>query len=308
MGEGPMKKTLSFTVGIPTYNSTQSLVETVKSIRASKDVDDFRLIVSVDGPTMSKEIENALKPYNVDIVQNKIREGQTARNKQIGKLTNTDVLVMTQEDVIFDKHTLSIIVKAFSHNPKLTMASARLYSLVPETLIEKILGIGTNLTKEISSGWNGGDNYLLAIGRCLAYRTKMYKSFEIPNQVVNCDAYYYVENKRLKGIYKNIPSATLFYRNPQSMKEHLKQVGRFVYSQNELTKYFGEQVLDEYKIPSAALFKALLIEFFRNPVLFILYSAVKMYTGIKTMNSYSDVSLYWDTDKSTKKILSEAQK
>ena len=94
---------MTLTVGLPSYKSGPSIIETVKSIRASEGVDNFKIMISVDGPTMDKEIENKLMEMEgVQIIHNEERHGQTARNKQIAELAETDLLIMTQDDVKFE--------------------------------------------------------------------------------------------------------------------------------------------------------------------------------------------------------------
>ena len=298
-----MLKKLTLTVGLPSYKSGPSIIETVKSIRASEGVDDFKIMISVDGPTMDKEIEQKLlEVEGVKIIHNQERQGQTARNKQIAELTETDLLIMTQDDVRFKPDAIKKIVKAFQDDFELTMAAPKIEPLPPETFFEKIIHTGTRIVYRVTKKWNKGDNYLASIGRCLAYRTEMVKGFEVDDKIINCDAYYYFENKRLAGNFRYLDNAIAYYRSPQNMADHLKQVRKFVVSEKELTKYTIMDLNNEYRMPRVAFLKVLFLEFLIHPILSISYAVVSIYARTQSKKFYKEVTRFWEVDASTKKL------
>ncbi len=298
-----MQKKLTLTVGLPSYKSGPSIIETVKSIRASEGVDNFKIMISVDGPTMDKEIENKLMEMEgVQIIHNEERHGQTARNKQIAELAETDLLIMTQDDVKFEPDAVRKIVKAFQDDFELTMVAPKIEPLPPETFFEKVIHIGTSIVYRVTKKWSKGDNYLASIGRCLAYRTEMVKKFEIDRKIINCDAYYYFENKRLAGNFRYIDDAIVYYRSPQNLDDHLKQVRKFVVSEKELSRYTIMDLNNEYRMPRAAFFLALLSEFFIHPILSISYIIVSIYSRTRSKKFYKEVTRFWEVDPSTKNI------
>ncbi len=296
------KQSLSFTVGIPTYYGGPGLVKTAKSILSSKGLDKFRFIVCVDGNPLDKSIEKQLKDLGVDVIFSVEREGQVARINQIIGLTRTDLLILTQDDIKYEPDTIAKIVKAFEENLKVTMVSARLYPFPAKTFLESAIEAGVRLTHKIGDGWRNGDNFLLASGRCLVFRTDFVKKLDIPEEVINSDAYLYFENKRKGGKFLALPDAVVYNKSPQTLDEQLKQSRKFQYSLEELNNYIDINAEEEYQIPKSVALWAYLSELARNPLATIVYVAMFLYTRIAGKNMYSNAKRFWETDKSTKEV------
>lgn len=295
-------KNLTYTVGIPTYYGAHGLVKTVKSIKSSKGVDDFEIIVTVDGNPLSDKVKNALLNQGVKLIENKKRGGQVERIKQLIKLVKNDILILTQDDVLFEKNTLHKIVKHFESNPKTTMVGARIFPMKANTFFEQIVEIGVFLTHCIGDMWNHGDNYLLSSGRCLAFRLDFVKSFEIPVEVINSDAYLYFENKRKGGSFVGLKDAIVYNKSPQNPTENNKQSKKFLASQAENEKYMKHDLTDEYSIPLYVKLRCLVSMFVQKPIIFSLYVFLILQTRFIGKNIYVHKSRFWDTDTSTKTI------
>lgn len=296
------ERELSVTVGIPSYKSSYSIVETVKSLRKSEGVGSFRVLIAVDGE-MDLEIEKELSKLDVEIRKYKTRGGQTLANKRIAMLTKTDLLIMTQDDVVFEKDTLSKIVDAFKSNRELTMIAPLIEPLEPKSLMERALRPGVKAVQRIAKLWNKGDNYLSSIGRCLAYRTDMVQKFLVDEKIINCDAFYYFENKRLGGKFKYLVNAKVYYRSPSNMDEHLKQVRKFVVSQQELSHYLTMNLNNEYKAPTLLMILSLGLEMLISPIFTSAYVVVSFYSRTRPKSFYKAVSRFWDVDESTKQTI-----
>ncbi|MCH7641637.1 glycosyltransferase family 2 protein [Patescibacteria group bacterium] len=294
------KQKLSFTVGTPAYESGYALVKAVKSIFASKGVSKFRLIVCVDGNPLDSKIEKQLKDLGADVVISPKRGGQVARINQMIGLTNTDLLILTQDDIKYEPDTIAKIVKAFEDNPKVTMVSARLFPFPAKTFLESAIEVGVRLTHKIGDNWRNGDNYLLSSGRCLGFRTEFLKKFEIPEEVINSDAYLYFENKRIGGKFLALTDAVVYNKSPQTLDEQLKQSRKFQYSLEELTRYIDIDLSKEYKVPKAVSIRAYLSELIEHPLAAIAYFAMFLYTRTQQKNMYAKAKRFWKTDKSTK--------
>lgn len=293
----------SFTVGIPTYYGGPSLAAAVKSIRASKGVGKFRLIVSVDGTNLKCNITRQLKQLGVEVINNKQRGGQVARLKQIISLARSQIVILTQDDIKFEPDTIAKIIKAFTDHPKVTMVNSRLHPLPAKTFLESIVEIGAKLTHVVGSAWKNGDNYLLASGRCQAFRTKFVKQFTIPENVINSDAYFYFENKQRGGKFLALEDAVIYNRSPQTLSEHLKQSRKFQISQKENQRYLKKDLSREYEIPTFIVLKSLVSLFASYPFKTVAYLLVVAYTKLFGRNMFSNAARYWDTDISTKKLL-----
>lgn len=296
------KNDLTFTIVIPTYYGDPTVIKTVKSIMASNGIGNLRVIVTVDGNPLKPEVKAGLKKLGTEVIENKKRGGQVVRIKQGISLAKSDYVILTQDDVLFDKYAIANIQEAFSKNPKITMVAARILPMPAKTVFEKIIEVGIKVYYLTGKKWNKGDNYLMSSGRCLAFKTVHAKKLFIPDDVINSDAYLYFENKRKRGKFFAIENAIVYNKSPQNLTEHLKQSKKFQYSEEELSKYLDIDLTKEYKAPSLLLLKTFTAEFVRNPVFAFLYFLVFIYTRIKSKNMYSGAKRFWSTDLSTKKI------
>lgn len=292
---------LSFTVGIPTYYGGPALVRATKSILRSKNVGPFRLIVCIDGNPLDPKIEQQLLDLGVEVVFSKQRGGQVARLKQIISMTKTDLVVLTQDDIQFKPNTLANLLKKFD-DEKTTLVAAKILPTKAKTFFERIIEVGVKGNIRLGKLWRDGDNYLLANGRCMVFKTKFVKSFSIREEVINSDAYFYFENKKHGGKFVFADDAVIFNKSPQKLSEHLKQSRKFQISQQENNRYLDQNLEEEYKIPVHLQANALLGEFFDNPVYTLLYLGVNLYTKIAGREMFQDAKRFWETDVSTKRI------
>lgn len=294
--------TKKITIGIPTYYGGPSLVETVKSIRASSNYSDALVVVCVDGVPLKKPIEKALQALNVDIVFSKVRGGQVARIKQIIGLCQTPLLVLTQDDIMLDAQALERIVTEFDRNPKTTMVAACELPTKPQTLFERILASGYESALWIGEHWNNADNYLIPSGRCLAFRTSHVQKFSLPEEIINSDTYLYFENKRLKGVCQYVNNAIVYNPLPQKLKEHINQSRKFAISQAENQRYFKRDLTREYAIPTLLKVKGLIRSLSKQPLYTVAYLTINVYTRIAGRNLFANAARFWDTDSSTKRV------
>lgn len=294
------RKILTFTVGIPTYYGGPALVKAAESILSSKNTDKFRLIVAVDGNLLQKIIADNLNKLGAEVIENKERGGQVARIKQMISLCDTDILILTQDDVIFDPLAIFNIIKKFQDNPEITMIGARVMPAPAKTIFESAIETGVKMAHYIGDNWKKGDNYLLASGRCMAFRSIAAKKLNIPEAVINSDAYLYFENKKNGGKFSLAREAIVYNKSPQKISEYVKQNKKFDYSKNEVSHYIEADLSDEYAIPESMVLWAYIRELARNPLAVLLYLPIMLYVKLQK-NMFTGVKRFWDTDLTTKR-------
>lgn len=297
-----MKKALSVTVGIPTRYTGKSLIHTIRTIYASKNTYPFSCIVVADFTPIPKEYRSEMEKRRVAVSENKKPGTQFQKLRQIIQKTNTDIFIFTQDDIVFEKNTILHIVAAFARNPNVTMVATRVKSVQPQTFFEKIVDVGGRVAYQIGTRWKDKDNYLLANGRCIAFRTSFLKRFRMPNHIINGDGYLYFENRRLGGKFLLSPQAIVYNRNPQTLKEHISQTKRFQYSEKELRTHFDSSIASEYHVPMVTIITAFLEEFVKDPLFMILYIFIFVYAKIVKGDTKRIITPLWETATSTKKI------
>lgn len=295
-----MKKKLMFTVAIPTCYGGGSLVAAIASIRASQEVTDFPIIVVADSIPIPTSIKKELKALGVQLTENKGRGTQMKKVKQMIAKCKTDVFIFTQDDIRFDQNALSEIMSAFERDPKLTMLGVNIQPEPARTFFERVIEVGLKGAYRVGTAWRGGDNYLLANGRCMAFRTSFLKKFTIPDAVVNADAYLYFENKRRGGTFSFAKGAIVYNRSPQQISEHIRQSNRFAYSATELQRYFGPDIVSEYELPRQLVLQSLFAEFLSQPLFFSGYLAVQIVAKLNTPFNQDAKTPLWKVNLSTK--------
>ena len=296
------KNTLTLTVGIPTCYGGQSLLDTARTLRASTGVGDFRFIIMADRTPIPPEIKNELEHLRVELFWNETAGSQMKKTKKMIAMVQSDILVLTQDDITFLPNTLSEILRTFEANPELTMLGARFLPLEPVTFFESAMASLVRMVDYIGMGWNGKDNYLQASGRCLAFRTEQIKKFDIPENLVNSDTFMYVSNRKLGGSFARPDNAIVYIRCPQRMRDQIGPSSRYQYSKVEMIGYFGKEIAAEYKIPLLSLFAGFTQEFLRHPISVISYTGVFIYTRIRRQQKSKVVNPIWAVDASTKNV------
>ncbi|MDP3941216.1 MAG: glycosyltransferase [bacterium] len=293
------RKNLSLTVGLTTCYGDPSILETIRSIRASKNVGEFPIILIADRVPLTSYIKKELRKYRVTFIENKSKGSQIKKQKQIIPLVKTDLFILTQDDVLLDKDSLGKVVDTFQKNEKTTMVSILNAPLPPQTHFEAVIGIGTDIANLQAKYWNSGDNFLSVIGRFMAFRTDTYKKFRLIESVATSDTYYYLENKRVGGMYKYVPEVAVNYVNPRNMKEHMRKSSRFQFSSDEMSKYFTG-VASIYDVPRLVILRSLLENFVSKPLLTLEYLGVFAYTRLHKMKKSAVLNPIWEVDASTK--------
>lgn len=293
---------LSITVAIPTCYGEKSLLRAAQSIRTSVGAGAFQLLITADSRPLTRSLKMKLKTLAIDVRENKTPGTQMHKVKQMITRTRSDIFVFTQDDVRFDPYTLAKIRHAFATDPKLTLVGTNVLPEPATTFLERVLEVGLRSVLQIGLSWHRGDNYLLANGRCMAFRTKHLRKMLIPEAVVNSDAYLYFENKRQGGKFKFLVTAKVYNQTPQLLGEHIRQSRRFRYSESELVWYFGTEVKNKYAIPEKLKIQALLQELLTQPFYTMVYLGIQLYTRIteKLGNDYKNP--LWKINLSTKRV------
>ncbi len=221
------KKKISINIGIPTYEAGESLVLALDSLYRQTSFHLVRkVIVIVDGNTISNKIKAKINNPKLQIIYGIKRQGQPSRINDIFESSNTDLVILTNDDVVLDKYALKNIVQTFIKT-RADLISGAVTPLPGTTFLEKILFIGYQINRKIYRNWNNGDNYLSCNGRLLILSKRLYKKIQIPKKLWNNDAFLYLFVKVHHFKYAHEAKAIAWYRMPNQISEHIKQRSKF---------------------------------------------------------------------------------
>lgn len=292
---------MKISIGIPTYEGGASLVRTLDSIYSQKGFENVnQVIVAVDGKKLSEKIVTKIQNPKLTILYFEKRVGQAGRINDIFRQSQSDFLLLTNDDVVIDKRFLSNTLQVLQSGAD--MYCCNIQPLKPKSLVEKSLSLRDQTVGNIAGKINKGVNLLRANGRGIILSKNLYKSIELPNSVWNNDAYLYVRAMQMKSKIEYSENLVIYYRLPRKVNEYIRQHAKFAYSKGELQKYFKNDLSIHYSISQKVIFISYLRSFIKSPLKMtgyaILYSGAYLLKG-----KYRPLSIgYWQTDTSTKKI------
>lgn len=292
------------TIGITTNYGGKQLIKAIESMRKA-DGGDVPIILVSDGVEYSEKMLKQLEDLEVVFIQNDDFTSAFAKQQQILDLVKTKYVLITQDDVIFEKDTITNIVDALQKDPEITFLGVRNVGLEPQNIIEAALNVGTRLNNTIARLWNNGDNYLAILGRVMVLDTNWLRNMIIDPESVSLDAHMYLENKRLNGKYECLWGTNIYFRNPQNIKEHMRKSSRFqnsLYEMQKYTRFYNLDLKKEYSMPLKAIIRAGVQELFRDPLSLTAYAFVFAYTRIFKQQPEVCLTANWEVDLSTKNI------
>lgn len=292
------------TFGIPTrHTGTTSILRTIKSIKESAHGIPVDIIVVSDNQPLSDEVKTELREMDVRVIENSRPGSQFQKLSQIIKLVETPYFVFTQDDVFFTRHSIHAIVRGIERKPNCSLLTVKVLSYPASHFIERVVQVGVDIAYEIGRAWNKGNNYLLANGRCMVFKTKIIKEFRLPESIVNGDAYLYFVVKFTKEKICHIPSAIILNNNPQRIKEHLNQAKRFQYSKEEMEKVFERNLDREYQVPLGLEVNKTMQSLFRNPIHTSCYILLNVLSKVVRTDKSIVARTVWDSAGSTKRSI-----
>jgi cellulose synthase/poly-beta-1,6-N-acetylglucosamine synthase-like glycosyltransferase len=245
-------------------------------------------------------VKQGLVKFGVQVTENQVASSQYHKVNQMIDQVHSDYLVTTQDDVIFDHQFFTELLNVIRSAPNATLIIPHIASAPSTTFFQKILERGISIAYHTGLAWNNGDNYLLANGRCMVFKTSFLQKHRVPESVVNGDAYHYFANKFGGGITVRAPRAIVYNKNPLHFKEQLNQNQRFQYSRHEMESVFKRDLTSEYAIPKFPLLRSLWSEFYAHPILTTLYVAMSLYIRTIHIDPKIVARTSWAIAKSTK--------
>jgi glycosyltransferase involved in cell wall biosynthesis len=301
-----MKKRLpSVTVAVSALNEEANILNFLRSVLA-QDEENYRLekiIVYSDGST-DRTVEKArsLKDKRISVIDGKQRLGKSSRMNEIFKSNTSDIMIQSDADVTFaNPHVITEIVKPFLSDPSVGLCSGMPKPLSSKTFVEKAISTTLDAYDELKIKMNHGHNVNSVKGTLLAFKKDLLRFIQIPSDIYADDVYSYFACITSGFKFRFVPKAVVYYRLPQTLKDHIKQNTRFLNSPVRLSKYFPEDLVEsESSIPKRLLLLHLLKEFLRHPILTSFIFLVNFYCRLIKKSVNKNLSAKWQMATSTK--------
>lgn len=299
-----MKK-ITITIGIPAYNEEVNIQSLFFDL-LSQETPDFeirKIILASDGSTdKTVSIVSKINDKRISIIDNKIRKGQGARQNQIIKLSNTDILILLNADIriLDNKFLVKLVAPILNEGADLT--SSKLIPTKPRTFFEKVLCVAEEYKNSVFELENGGDNLFTCHGAARAFTKRLYKSLNFSRSIAE-DAYTYFYSITNGFKYAYASDAQVYYALPNTLRDHIKRSARYFNSSSLLKKVFNDSVIDEaYKLPVLLCLLMCIKSIIKHPLHMSIYLLVFAFIKIKSITTceMSNLSDNWEISKSTK--------
>lgn len=286
-----MKKKISITIGIPTYNEEQNIKFLIESLQKQKlqRVVIKEIIVVSDGSTDSTvSILRSIKDSRLIIVDRKKRVGLNQTQNQIIARATADILVMLNADILpKDRLFLEKLIKPLLEDENVGIVGANTVSLPSRNILERVLANSHELKQFMYARISNGNNVYMCHGRARAFSKAFYTKITWPD---NCPedaySYFFCLTYRFKFIFNK--EASVFFRSPSKLKGHIAQSNRFIHGKKMLEKYFDPEFVERaYIISKNLMLRTILFFLLKNPFSTPLYMMLSIY--IRLFRNYEPV-------------------
>ncbi len=295
----------SVTVAISALNEETNIKRFLESVLKQKE-DGFhieKILVISDGSTdKTVEYARSFQDPRIDVVEHGQRLGQPARINEVFAALESDILIKSDADVVFEsEYLIRDLIQPFMHEGNVGMCGGNPLPFPPETFTGKAIRCSLDSYLPLRSRLKGGHNVYSAMGCLLAYRKELAKKIKIPTDTVANDLFAYLSCLSLGYEYRCVPSAIVRYRLPQTLKDHMKQNTRFASGPLKMKEYFPGDLVDrELYIPIGLKLRYRIEQLIKHPILSVYIYAVNTYCRHKAAKTWRTTNAKWDMVGSTK--------
>lgn len=289
------------------YNEERNIKKFLQSVLDQK-AEGFRiakiLVLSDGSSDNTVKIVKSFKPKLIKVISYGNRIGKSARLNELYQNLDTDLLLQSDSDIIYShKYIVRDMLLPLIKNKDVGMCGGNPLPIKGTTYIEKAINLTTEVYQEFRKKVRNGENVFSADGRILAYKKELVKKIVVPNDMIANDMFTYFCCLSLGYKYKFVSTAVVYFRSPQSLKDHIRQNVRFRASPFRMERYFsGELVRKETQIPKILLYKTQFLMFIKHPVSTLFIYLINLYCKFKARLVERQLNAKWAIANSTKHL------
>lgn len=295
------------TIAISAFNESKNIHAFLESVLKQKE-DIFKLeAIWIYNDGSIDDTVNVVKQFNSDkifLFDDKKRLGKSTRLNQIYTTLQSDFLIQSDADTVW-AHPLvaSDMIRPFLQDKNVGMCGGHTQPLEATTFLEKAVNLTVEAYTPLRKMLKGGNNIFSVDGRLLSYRKELVKKIHIPENMTSNDKFTYFSCITLGYKYAYAPDAIVLYRSPQTLRDQLRQEGRFACSPFRHTRYFPKElVIQERAIPRSFQIKTTLKQFVKHPVMCSYISLINLYCRMQAKAYEKRITARWPMAVSTKKL------
>lgn len=289
------------TVGIPAFNEEANIGYLLADLLKQDEV-GFRIekiIIASDRSTdKTVQIVNSFKNNRIQLIDNPIQQGVATRQNQIIAMSESDVLLLINADILIPDTTFvqELIDPIITAEADLTTPS--MIEMPPRTFVESVLGLSTKLKRVLFESWRQGQNVYRCHGTARAFSRRLYTNLRFRYSEGE-DMYSYLVCVKRGFTFRYVRDVHGYYRLPSTLKDHFKQSVRYFKSQDRIYNDFDSGFISqEFNIPVSvfliSVFKAIPI-IIKSPRLSICYLFIVTLARVRSWFPANKASLWQAT-------------
>lgn len=297
------KKT-TVTIGIPAYNEESNiklLIDSLLSQERKNYVLQKILVISDKSSDNTEKIVESYRLKEVQLLKNRTRMGQALSQNKLMENSTSEVLVLLNADVLpTDKKCIDNLIKPIIQNPNVGIVGGKPIPVTAETFIEKIINFSVFFKNDMYEASRDGRNIYLCHGRIRALSKRFYKNFKWPS-LISEDAYSYLACISRNQEFYYVQNSNVYYRSPQTFKDHLKQSGRFLNSAKEMKKFFSADFVNaQYELSRLLMIRKFAKHLLLNSFYMTLYLIIIVISKLVSAVRFERPT--WSSSSSTKTL------
>lgn len=297
----------SVTVAICAYNEGPNIEFLLQSIITQQiSICTLKNIYIISDGSKDDTVEKIKKFDDARIILKdyKERKGKSYRLNEIYSDIKTDFLVQPDADVILaSKRVVEEIVRPMIENEKIGMTGGNSKAAKAETIIERAVNCTHDAYTGMRERIRNGNNIYTATGRLIATRLQAYQNLKVPHNTISNDHFVYFSIITKGFEYRYAKKAVVYFRLPQTLKDHIKQETRFSSAEHFMKRYFPEELVNkEYAIPRLEFIRSTIEQFIKHPLLTVIIFFINDYCKLLAFFAKYQTDALWEVVYSTKII------
>ncbi|MEN9389791.1 MAG: hypothetical protein RLY61_875 [Candidatus Parcubacteria bacterium] len=298
-----MKKTV--TIGAAALNEEANIVQSVSALlkQTGSNFVLKEVIIASDGSTdKTVELLKAMNDERVKILDFKERKGQLKRMLDVINAFESDYFIFTDADIVFENTSVVEKLVTALEEQDVAMACGRAKPLEGQTFVERAVRNTHLAYEDWAKDFQEGNNVYNVHGCILAFNKAFIKSVAFPEEVTVADVYCYYTCKTRGLQFRFVPEAAVLIRVSNNIKDHLKQIKRYMSSGANVERYFDRKLIaNELNVPKRLKYRSFIKTFVKSPISCMFIFVINKYAYIKVKRQKANVSSMWELATSTKK-------
>jgi glycosyltransferase involved in cell wall biosynthesis len=304
-----MKQSMTLTIGIPAHNEQANIADLLQSLLEQKGNFTLeRILVICDGCTdnTASIVKKLARQYPIIALKNDgKRLGKVSRLNEIYEQNTSDLLLTLDGDILPKRSTvIDTMVSQFISHPKTQVVAAYMEPIQPKTwsLTSHGLYINYVMWNAIVTEVNNGDHIHNVHGPASMLRKKFAKSFAYPEDITCDEGFLYMKAHECNG-FRFAKDAKFLIVPIATVCDIEVGIPRILNERFDLIPYFGEGVLEQYKVPIGAKIHGVLQTFFLYPIATTVAVAYNIIIKLKYTRTHGLASGVWQQVTSTKRAI-----